>query len=233
MSYIPPAHPCTYFTGTTDFSDQSNWYHLISKYIPNINEKRILDVGCDLGYLLKELAKTGKSAVGVDFRHLNINPASGYMFVQADCHNLPFEDQSFDLVISLGMLEHVSDYELAITEMKRVMSPGGYLFLFMGPTPLWKYLDNPAHRKTIPKHPEISTTLRLLQDGNVTKIWNENVQYRLFNMGTFEMFPTNPMLAKLFRSLLLRKVLSTVLKFLERHNLEQNICLVYKHELYR
>lgn len=231
MNDTRPAHLCTYFTGTTDFSDQSNWYHLITKYIPDINEKRILDVGCDVGYLLKELSKICKSAVGVDFRHLEIDPASGYRFVQADCHNLPFEDRSFDLVISIGTLEHVSDYELAITEMKRVLSPGGYLLLFMGPTPLWKYLDNPAHRKTIPKHPEISTTLRLLKDGNVMKIWNENVQYRLFDMDTFKLFPTNPVLSNLFRSLLLRKVLSSFLKFLERHNLEQNICLVYKNEL--
>lgn len=231
MIETPSIHPYTFFTGTIDFSDQSNRYYLITKYIPNINEKRILDVGCDCGYLLKDLAKISKSAVGVDFRYIETDPSSGYMFIQADCHNLPFDDHSFDLVISLFMLEHVSDYELAITEMKRVLSPGGYLVLYMGPTPLWKYLDSPEHRKTIPKHPEISKTMRLLQDGDVLKIWNENVQYRLFEMETFKLFPTNPMLAKLFRSLLLRKMLSSSLKFLERHNLEQNICLVYKHKL--
>ena len=220
---------CTYFTGTTDFTDQSNWYHLITKYIPDISQKRILDVGCDRGYLLKDLAKICQSAVGVDFRQIDTDPKSGYKFVQSDCHNLPFENQSFDLVLSLGMLEHVLDYELAITEMKRVLIPGGYLFLFMGPTPLWKYLDNPAHRKTIPKHPEVSKTLQLLQDGTVIKIWNENVQYRLFGMDSFKLFPTNPTMAKLFRSLILRKSLFVVLEFLERHNLEQNICVVYKN----
>jgi ubiquinone/menaquinone biosynthesis C-methylase UbiE len=231
MIETPHVHPCTFFTGTSDLRDQSNWYHLIAKYIPNINEKRILDVGCDRGYLLQDLAKISKSTVGVDFRHIETDPSSGFMFVQADCHNLPFYDHSFDLVMSLFMLEHVSDYEMAITEMKRVLNPGGYLLLFMGPTPLWKYLDNPEHRKTIPKNPEISKTMRLLQDGDVSKIWNENIQYRLFEMETFKLFPTNPILAKLFRSLLLRKMLSSSLKFLEQHNLEQNMCLVYKHKV--
>ena len=231
MIETQPVCSCTFFTGTTDWRDQSNWYHLITKYIPNINEKRILDVGCHVGYLLQDLTKISKSAVGVDIGCLKPEPSSEYMFVQADCHNLPFADHSFDLVISLFMLEHVSDYELAITEMKRVLCPGGYLFLFLGPTPLWKYLDNPEHRKTIPKHPEISITMQLLQDGDVLKIWNENVQYRLFKMETFKIFPTNPMLAKLFRSLLIRKILYSSMKFLEQHNLEQHIGLVYKHKL--
>ena len=221
-------HPLTYFTGSTDIRDQSNWYYLIHKYIPNINEKRILDVGCASGFLLQELANISKCAVGIDIRSTT-DIASGCNFIQADCHTLPFEDRSFDLVISLGVLEHVSDYELAIIEMKRVLKPDGYLFLMMGPTPLWKYLDNPEHRKTIPKHPEVSVVLRLLQDGKCLKIWNENIQYRLFEMKTFKLFPTNPMLEKLFRSFILRKVLSSILRFLEIVNMEQNICLIYKH----
>lgn len=225
-----PAYSCTFFTGTTDFRDQSNWYYLITKYIPNINERRILDVGCDCGFLLQDLTKISKSTVGVDFRCVTPESSSGHTFVQADCHNLPFADHSFDLVISLFVLEHVSNYELAITEMKRVLCPGGYLLLFMGPTPLWKYLDKPEHRKTIIKYPEIYKTMQLLDDGDVSKIWNENVQYRLFKMETFKLFPTNPMLAKFFRSLLIRKIVSSSLKFLERHNLEQNIGLVYKHK---
>src|SRR5512136_1846490 len=220
-----PIHSLTYFTGTTDIRDQSNWQYLIHKYIPNIDEQRILDVGCASGFLIQELAKTSKFAVGIDVRPLDTAP--GYPFIQADCHDLPFKDHSFDLVLSLGVLEHVSDYELAITEMKRVLKPGGYLFLMMGPTPLWKYLDNPEHRKTITKHPEVSTVLHLLQDGYVRKIWNENIEYRLFHMDTFQLFPTNPILAKLFRSCILRDFLSSILRFFEKNNMEQNICLIY------
>jgi len=225
MTNESPILELTYFTGTTDPHDQSNWYYLINKYIPDLGKKRILDVGCDCGYLLQELAKVSKSAVGTDIK--DMGTGCGYKFIQADCHDLPFEDKSFDLVMSLGVLEHVSDYVKAITEMKRVLKPDGYLFLFMGPTPLWKYFDLPAHRKTIPKHPKISTTLQLLRDGNVVKIWNENIQYRLYNMESFKLFPTNPVLAKIFKNIILRKILSSTLRFLENHNMEQNICLVY------
>ena len=146
MTYESPVRKLTYFTGTTDMQDQSNWCHLINKYIPDLNKKKILDVGCDCGFLIRELAKVCKSAVGTDIRNTGLG--CGYIFIQADCHDLPFEDKSFDLVMSLGVLEHASDYEKAITEMKRVLKPDGYLFLFMGPTPLWKYFDLPEHRKT-------------------------------------------------------------------------------------
>ena len=225
MTYESPVRKLTYFTGTTDMQDQSNWCHLINKYIPDLNKKKILDVGCDCGFLIRELAKVCKSAVGTDIRNTGLG--CGYIFIQANCHDLPFEDKSFDLVMSLGVLEHVSDYKKAITEMKRVLKPDGYLFLFMGPTPLWKYFDLPEHRKTIPKHPEISETLQLLRDGHIVKVWNENVQYRLYNMESFKLFPTNPVLAKIFRSSILKKILSSSLRFLELHNMEQNICLVY------
>ncbi len=118
MTYKSPVRKLTYFTGTTDMQDQSNWCHLINKYIPDLNKKKILDVGCDCGFLIRELAKVCKSAVGTDIRNTGLG--CGYIFIQADCHDLPFEDKSFDLVMSLGVLEHVSDYEKAITEMKRV-----------------------------------------------------------------------------------------------------------------
>jgi ubiquinone/menaquinone biosynthesis C-methylase UbiE len=224
-----PIQVCTYFTGCTNESDQSNWIHLITKYIPNLKERNVLDVGCNIGYLLTDLSKSCKTATGVDIEPLESETLPGFKFVRSDCHKLPFEDKSFDLVISLGMLEHVDDYESAILEMKRVLSDGGYMFLFLGPTPLWTYFDKPAHRQAIPRHPRISETLRLLQDGSVKKIWNENIQYRLFDMDSFTLFPTNPTLSKLFKSMTLRKLLLFVLTTLENNNLEQNICLVYKH----
>jgi SAM-dependent methyltransferase len=219
---------CTYFTGSTNESDQSNWIHLITKYVPDIKERRVLDVGCNIGYLLTGLSKYCKSATGVDIEPLESEILGGFKFVRSDCHTLPFEDKSFDLVISLGMLEHVTNYEGAILEMKRVLSDEGYLFLFLGPTPLWKYFDSPHHRQAIPRHPELSITLQLLQDGSIKKIWNENIQYRLFDMESFILFPTNPGLRKIFTSKLLRKIVLYTLSTLEKYNLEQNICLVYK-----
>src|SRR3989338_5187279 len=48
-------------------------------------------------------------------------------FVVGDSGKLPFEDNSFDLTISMGLLEHLSDYPQTIKEQYRVLKPGGVM----------------------------------------------------------------------------------------------------------
>ena len=57
--------------------------------------------------------------------------------VVADAANLPFEDNSFDLIFSSNVLEHVEKLDEAFTEMKRVLAPGGVMIHSM-PTGTWK-----------------------------------------------------------------------------------------------
>lgn len=47
----------------------------------------------------------------------------------ADCRNLPFADNTFDIVYSLGVVEHFPETKIAIYEHCRVLKPGGYFFL--------------------------------------------------------------------------------------------------------
>jgi hypothetical protein len=97
-----------------------------------------------------------------------------------------------------------------------------------GPTPHWKYFDHPEHRARIPVHPDIGTVKWLLSGGTISKVWAENVRYRLFGMPSFRLFPMNPALAKVFESDFMRGALVAVLRFLERHDQEQNICLFFR-----
>jgi SAM-dependent methyltransferase len=57
--------------------------------------------------------------------------------IVADAANLPFEDNSFDLIFSSNVLEHVENLDEAFTEMKRVMVPSGVMIHSM-PTGTWK-----------------------------------------------------------------------------------------------
>lgn len=80
---------------------------------------RTLDVGCGEGWL----EKLNPEIVGLDFSAVALDRArenGAVHLVQASAHELPFEDGEFDLVVSLGCLEHFPDPIGSLREMGRV-----------------------------------------------------------------------------------------------------------------
>ncbi|OGM18340.1 hypothetical protein A2686_03230 [Candidatus Woesebacteria bacterium RIFCSPHIGHO2_01_FULL_38_10] len=94
------------------------------------NSSCILDLGCGEGTRLSIIAK-GKKGVGVDISRTAIGLArrtySNLTFKRANLENLPFEDDSFDLVYCAFVLEHLTNPEKVIREAIRVTRKGGYL----------------------------------------------------------------------------------------------------------
>src|SRR5437660_7141984 len=94
---------------------------------------RVLEIGCGLGTDGAQFVKAGATYTGVDLTDAAIELARkrfelfdlpGY-FRTADAENLDFEDESFDLVYSHGVLHHTPDTVRAVKEIHRVLSPGG------------------------------------------------------------------------------------------------------------
>ena len=92
----------------------------LSKFIKkNSSDKFTLDLGCsDSPY-----SKYFKNRIGFD-----IKKGKG-VDVVGDAHNLPFEDNKFDVILCTEVLEHLHTPEIAILEMKRVLKRGGILIL--------------------------------------------------------------------------------------------------------
>ncbi len=92
---------------------------------------RLLDVGCGRKPYHALFADHVESYWGVDFPVTMVN--SYKSATQADafanCLELPFQNDSFDTVLSTQVLEHVPDPRLLIAEMARVLRPGGVLIL--------------------------------------------------------------------------------------------------------
>jgi SAM-dependent methyltransferase len=97
---------------------------------------RVLDFGCGAGRLSNALAAHVKEVVGVDIAQSMIDEANRInqhpgrvSFVAYDGHRLPFEDESFDAVVSLISIQHSPPaVQLAsLVELQRVVRPGGVL----------------------------------------------------------------------------------------------------------
>ncbi|MEU5980136.1 methyltransferase domain-containing protein [Streptomyces sp. NPDC047315] len=101
---------------------------------------RVLDVGCGTGYLTDLLARAvapGGTATGldpapamVDYARRHVR-APGCTFTEGVAEELPYEDGAFDLVITSLAFHHVPEdrRERALTEMHRVLRPGGRLVI--------------------------------------------------------------------------------------------------------
>jgi ubiquinone/menaquinone biosynthesis C-methylase UbiE len=94
---------------------------------------RVLEIGCGCGSEAERFARAGahytavdltNAAVSITQRRFQLAGLKG-RFVQGDAENLPFGDDSFDLVYSHGVLHHTPDTARTIREVHRVLGPGG------------------------------------------------------------------------------------------------------------
>jgi ubiquinone/menaquinone biosynthesis C-methylase UbiE len=94
---------------------------------------KVLEIGCGLGTDGAQFAEAGADYTGVDLTEAAVDLARKRFelfdlpgsFQTADAENLPFPDNSFDVVYSHGVLHHTPDTQKAIQEVHRVLRPGG------------------------------------------------------------------------------------------------------------
>ncbi len=113
--------------------------------------KRILEIGVGAGADFQRWCSHARHATGVDLTEkaialtterleLNSVPCDRYSLQTADAEDLPFEDDSFDLVYSWGVLHHTPNTRLAFHEVFRVLKPGGDVKAMIYHVPSWAAL---------------------------------------------------------------------------------------------
>jgi len=93
----------------------------------------VLEAGCGIGTDASQFAKAGARYTGIDFSSTAVDLARRRFeleglrgeFVPGSITSMPFEDQSFDLVYSYGVIHHLPEPEAAVHEFRRVLRPGG------------------------------------------------------------------------------------------------------------
>jgi SAM-dependent methyltransferase len=97
-------------------------------------EASVLDLGCGRGGVVELFWRDVKLAVGLDpdAPSLTGHRARGMPILRGVGERLPFADDSFDLVVSVWVLEHLKEPRLVFNEVRRVLRPGGH-FVFLTP----------------------------------------------------------------------------------------------------
>jgi len=110
----------------------------------DLSGRRVLDAGCGGGLVARELAAAGAEVVGVDRSRGSLGVASraagrrgpgnpkgvprsigSFAPAQGRLERLPFAAGAFDAVVAADVLEHLPDLPAAVTELARVLAPGG------------------------------------------------------------------------------------------------------------
>lgn len=101
-----------------------------------LDDKTILDCGCGAGEYVQELMKQKNAKVwGIEFSEEKVNQYKSQYpsmsnVLQGDIENMPFESESFDLVILNEVLEHVPNQIEGLREIYRVLKRNGKLIVF-------------------------------------------------------------------------------------------------------
>ncbi|MFN3210490.1 MAG: bifunctional 2-polyprenyl-6-hydroxyphenol methylase/3-demethylubiquinol 3-O-methyltransferase UbiG [Roseovarius sp.] len=129
------------------WSDDLRWVRTLKNLVParlkffdrhiDWTGRHVLDLGCAGGFMAEAMAERGARVTGIDPAKEAIAAARAHAAlsgfdIQYDTgagEALPYENDAFDAVVCVDVLEHVADLQQVLREVARVLTPGG-LFLF-------------------------------------------------------------------------------------------------------
>jgi SAM-dependent methyltransferase len=107
-------------------------YHYVLDFLQPNPGIDLLDIGCGSGGFAKMAADTGAHVTGIDASEALIGEAKKQSapadFLTGEMEELPFTDESFDVVTGFNSFQYAADVKNALTEAKRVLKNGGKLF---------------------------------------------------------------------------------------------------------
>lgn len=113
-----------------------NWGHhsdmlKFQETLGSASGKVMLDIGCGDGFKMDWFSQMGAKVTGIDISRkiVEYNRSLGRDVIRADARNLPFNDNTFDIVYSMGVVEHFKETEKAIREHFRVAKPKGKVII--------------------------------------------------------------------------------------------------------
>lgn len=125
--------------------------------LEKLKGKLVLDVGCGAGRFTEVAGKYGAEVMAIDLSFSvnaafeNLGSRRNIHIIQADIFSLPFKEESFDYIFSIGVLDHTPNTREAFNQLPRLLKKGGEIAI-------WIYSDEGIYRKL---HNRISNFYRV------------------------------------------------------------------------
>ena len=124
-----------YSQSETDIALRPSYYLWLIEQFKLRSNDRYLDISCGHGQLTYLAQKCGLQSVGIDLSLVGLQAGRKEMglldLVSGNGQTLPFANGTFTIISNIGSLEHYVDMKTAITEMARVLQPGGRAFVLV------------------------------------------------------------------------------------------------------
>ncbi len=120
---------------------QEGGYPFLTRYVDmkGLKGKKVLDIACGTGVLTEQFCWMGADVTAIDLTPKAVELTKKRLalyglkanVIEADAQQLPFKDNTFDFVCAWGCLMHMPKTEKAISEIHRVLKPGGKALAMM------------------------------------------------------------------------------------------------------
>lgn len=180
----------------------------IFQELGNIKNKKLLDVGCEAGYITLQLAKKGALVTAIDLitepirkfeQELKAQPAEIRRRIKlrvADATKMPFGTNIFDIVLATEVIEHITELERFVAGASKVLKPGGKLLVTFPNENLRQKLYPLVSLFGIKAEVENQVTLKNYRANNILKIFTKKFRLVKFYRLPWFLPITNLMLFK-------------------------------------
>jgi len=165
---------------------------VMERCLPKTPGVRLLDIGCGAGNMIHHLSHYGQvKGLEIDERPVRVARQRGYDVEQFDATQpMPFEDNSFDVVTALDVIEHNEDDLAILSDSCRVLKPGGHIVITV-PALMWLWSHNDDLNAHVRRYTAAELRRKLAQTG---------FQVRRISYNNFFIFPLAAALILLRRS---------------------------------
>ena len=109
----------------------TRYNEILDKMEPFRKTNKLLDVGCGIGYFLEEAKKRGWEVYGTEFTDeaISICSAKGISMKQGVLNSADFESQSFDVITSFEVIEHINNPREELSQFRKLLRKGGLCYV--------------------------------------------------------------------------------------------------------